>query len=127
MSCPPVLSFAPLGPSLELFAEAGMERIRDKSLRITSYLEWLLDELAGPRAQFLTPRDPDSRGAQLSLRVRDARGLQEALAGDGMDTDVREPDILRLAPAPLFNTYHEVWRAAKLVARRLTDGDALDG
>jgi kynureninase len=119
LSCPPVLSLAPLGPSLDLFAEAGMGRIRAKSVQLTGYLEYLLARLAGGRLDLLTPADREARGAQLSLRVRDARAIQEALSADGVDTDVREPDILRCAPAPLFNTYHEVWRAAHLIANHL--------
>ena len=121
LSCPPVLSFAPLGPSLSLVSEAGMDRIRSKSVRMTGYVEDLLRQLAGARLELLTPTERDERGAQLSLRVRDARSVQQALSADGLDTDVREPDILRFAPAPLFNTYHEVWRAAHLIASRLEE------
>lgn len=127
LSCPSVLSFAPLGPSLQLFSEAGMERIREKSVSLTGYLVWLLDDLAGASARIITPRDPTARGAQISLRVRNARQTQEAVARAGLDTDVREPDILRLAPAPLFNSYHEVWRAARIIAARLKAEDAPHG
>ena len=119
LSCPSVLSFAPIGPALDLILEAGMEQIREKSILLTGYLEWLLQRLAAPTLKVITPSNPDRRGAQLSLLVSDAHGAQRALANEGVDVDVREPDVIRLAPAPLFNTYHEVWRAAHLVAQHL--------
>jgi len=96
-----------------------MEQIREKSILLTGYLEWLLQRLAAPTLKVITPSNPDRRGAQLSLLVSDAHGAQRALANEGVDVDVREPDVIRLAPAPLFNTYHEVWRAAHLVAQHL--------
>ena len=119
LSCPSVLSFAPIGPALDLFRDAGMTRIRQKSALLTGYLEWLLQQLAGPHLPMITPSNPDRRGAQLSLLANDAHGLRRTLAAEGIDVDVREPDVVRLAPAPLFNTYHEVWRAAHLIARHL--------
>lgn len=126
MSCPPVLSLAPLGPALELFTEAGMSRVRDKSVRMTGYLEWLLEQLAHPFLRIITPTSPDRRGAQLSLLTRDAHRMQRSLAAAGVDIDVREPDVVRLSPAPLFNTYHDVWRAAHLVADELRAQEAPD-
>jgi kynureninase len=119
LGCPPVLSFAPIGPALDVWLEAGMERIREKSILITGYLEWLLQQLVGPELRVISPSDPNRRGAQLSLLVNDAEGTKRALAAEGVDVDVREPDVIRLAPAPLFNTYREVWRAAHLLARHL--------
>lgn len=125
LSCPSVLSFAPIGPALELFGEAGMARVREKSLRMTGYLEWLLHELADPHLRMITPSNPACRGAQLSYLVHDARRTQRTLAAAGVDVDVREPDVIRLAPAPLFNTYHEVWRAAHLIARQVRPDESL--
>jgi len=119
LSCPSVLSFAPIGPALDLFREAGMSRIREKSMLITGYLEWLLFQLAERDVRVITPSDPDRRGAQLSLLIDDAHRFRRALAEEGIDVDVREPDVVRLAPAPLFNTYHEMWRVAPVVARHL--------
>ena len=103
-----------------------MPGIRDKSIRLTGYLEQLLQHLAGPLLRLITPTDPERRGAQLSLVTRDARGAQRRLAAAGLDVDVREPDVVRLAPAPLFNTFHETWRAAHLVAAELRAQDAYD-
>ncbi len=120
LSCPSVLGFAPIGPALDLFREAGMTRIREKSKLITGYLEWLLQRLAGSDLQVITPSEPGRRGAQLSLLLDDAHRFQRALAAEGIDVDVREPNVVRLAPAPLFNTYHEMWRVAPVVARHLS-------
>ncbi len=119
LSCPSVLSFAPIGPALQLFGKAGMKRVRDKSVLLTGYLEWLLRQLAEPYLKMITPSNSACRGAQLSFLVDDAHRIRRALAAVGVDIDVREPDVIRLAPAPLFNTYHEVWRAAHLIAPRI--------
>jgi kynureninase len=114
VSTPPVLAFAPLRASLELFDSAGLPALRERSLRLTGYLESLLDVVvAERRAQILTPRDPARRGCQLSLSVADARTLAARLRAEhGVICDVREPDVIRLAPVPLYSSYHDCWRAA---------------
>jgi kynureninase len=114
VSTPPVLAFAPLRASLALFDDVGMPALRGRSLRLTGYLESLLDVVAGERrARILTPRDPERRGCQLSLSVPDARTLAAQLrARYGVVCDVREPDVVRFAPAPLYSSYHDCWRAA---------------
>jgi kynureninase len=111
VSCPSALAMAPLGPALELFQEAGMERVREKSIRLTAYLERLLSS-GDPPWQQITPPDPERRGAQISLRVPgDGKRFEARLRELGVIGDFREPDVLRLAPAPLFNSYHDAWRA----------------
>lgn len=113
LSCPPVLAMAALGPALDLLDQAGLERLRQKSIRLTGYLEWLLRDPPGGKWEILTPTDPGRRGAQLSLRITDdPAGLQLRLQEAGIIGDFRQPDVLRLAPAPLFNSFHDVWRAA---------------
>lgn len=113
LSCPPVLAMAALGPALAMFEEAGMPALRAKSERLTAYLEGLLAGADG--LEQITPTDPARRGAQLSYRVDDADGLRTSLAARGVDVDVRAPDVVRLAPAPLFNSFHDAWHAARLV------------
>jgi kynureninase len=115
ISTPPLLSLVPIGVSLALFEEVGMAALRTRSVALTGYLEALLDALV-PDAELLTPRDPASRGAQLSVRVRGAAARHEALAPFGVVGDVREPDIIRFAPAPLYTSFHDVWRAATAMA-----------
>ncbi len=113
LSCPPVLAMAPLGPALELIDQAGQAAMREKSIRLTAYLEWLLRDPPRGDWEILTPTDPDRRGAQLSLRIhREPAAFQVRLQEAGIIGDFREPDVLRLAPAPLFNSFHDVWRAA---------------
>lgn len=114
LSCPSMLAMAPLGPALELIDQAGPDRMREKSIRLTAYLEWLLDRIPDGPVEILTPADPKRRGAQLSLRIgREPAAFQARLQEAGVIGDFREPDVIRLAPAPLFNTYHDMWRAAE--------------
>lgn len=116
VSNPSALALAPVGASLAIFDEVGMEALRRKSVRLTGYLEELLDALV-PDGEILTPRDPGARGAQLSVRFADARARQHALEAHDIVADFREPDIVRLAPIPLYNSFHDVWRAATALAR----------
>lgn len=109
VSNPPIFSMAPLRASLELFDEASMSALREKSEKLTGYLEALL----GDRVALLTPREPARRGCQLSLRIPQARATLQRLEQAGIVCDFREPDVLRVAPVPLYNTYEDVWRFAQ--------------
>ena len=115
ISTPPILSLAPIRASLAIFDEVGMPTLRRKSVELTAYFEGLIDALV-PDAEILTPRDTAARGAQLSLRVPDASRRLAALEAAGVIADFREPDIIRVAPVPLYNTYHDAWRAAQALA-----------
>ena len=114
VSTPTILAFAPLRASLELFDEVGLPALRERSIRLTGYLETLLDEVASRRAMTVTtPRDPARRGCQLSVSAEGARALASRLRHEhGVVCDFREPDVLRLAPVPLYSTFHDCWRAA---------------
>lgn len=115
VSNPPIFSAAPLLASLELFAAAGIDRLRAKSIALTQALEREIDALPRGEVRIVSPRDPDARGAQLSLRLRGGaeRGRQvfDALTARGIIGDWREPDVLRLAPAPLYNSFADVHAA----------------
>jgi len=119
ISNPPILSAAPLLAALKLFQQARMERLREKSLALTALLEEALRPLER-QVQIITPREPARRGCQLSLRILGARqrGRQvlERLAGLGVICDWREPDVIRVAPIPLYNRFEEVL----VFAERLT-------
>ena len=118
LSNPPILAMAPLRTSLELFDEAGMPALREKSLKLTGYLEEWIDRTAGERIEVLTPRDPASRGCQLSLRIRERPSeLFRALREGGVVGNYREPDVVRLAPVPLYNRFHDVWRVGQVLKR----------
>lgn len=117
ISNPPILSLTPLRASLALFDEAGMERLRAKSLQLTGFLEKMLD--AGPQGWFemITPRDPEQRGCQLSLRVIDhPRERFESIVGHGIVVDFRKPNVIRVAPAPLYTSFEDVWQFADAIA-----------
>lgn len=119
LSNPPILALAPLRASLALFDRAGMPALRAKSERLTGYLEQLIDAGLRDVLQVLTPRDAAQRGCQLSLRVRGGRErgrqLFEFLAARGVLGDWREPDVIRISPVPLYNTYGDVLRFARTV------------
>src|SRR5262249_30244361 len=118
VSNPPILSMAPLRASLALFDAAGMPALRGKSQRLTSYLLYLLDRLPAGRFQVVTPRDPERRGAPGSLLVHARpRELVRALEGAGVVCDFREPNVVRVAPVPLYNTYQDVWTFADVLGR----------
>jgi len=114
LSNPSILPAAALRASLELFDEAGMERLRTKSELLTGYLEYLLDQHRSGKFSIITPRDPAQRGAQLSLRIpNDGRSVCERLAEQGLFCDWREPDIMRVAPVPLYNSFSDVYTFAE--------------
>jgi kynureninase len=114
VSNPPIFSMSPVRTSLEIFDRIGMDVLRERSLRLTAYLETLLAGVTVGRV--ITPADPARRGAQLSLRIGGslrAGELAKRLRFEyGVIADAREPDVLRLAPVPLYSTYHDCWRAA---------------
>ena len=111
LSNPPIFALAPLRASMDMFAEAGMDRLREKSVVLTGYLEFLLKQQAGPRFSIITPSEPERRGAQLSIRLPEAdRGVCERLVSQGVVGDWREPDTYRIAPVPLYNSFHDVYQ-----------------
>jgi kynureninase len=110
LSNPSILALATLRASMDIFDETGMERLRAKSERLTGYLQFLLDQKPSDKFQIITPGDPARRGAQLSLRVsKNGRALCDRLAKRGIICDWREPDILRVAPVPLYNSFLDAY------------------
>ena len=116
LSNPPILSMAAIRSSLDMFKEVGMSALREKSERLTGYFEFLLDNLDSEQIKIITPRDPKRRGCQLSIQVKNAdKSLHKKLTENNIITDWREPDVIRCAPVPLYNTYEDVYRmVAKL-------------
>src|SRR6058998_1271739 len=129
ISNPPIFSMAPLRASLSIFDEAGgMEALRAKSIKLTGYLEFLLHR-AGAKGQsnagaartsdrfaMITPGETDARGCQLSILAQEhPKELFNKLQAAGVKCDFREPNVIRVAPAPLYNAFHEVWRFAQIL------------
>ncbi len=119
LSNPPILGLAPLRASLDLFARAGMPALRAKSEQLTGYLEQLIRAQLNNTLQIVTPASPEQRGCQLSLRVvggrERGRALFEHLSTQGVLGDWREPDVIRISPAPLYNSFADVLRFARTV------------
>src|SRR6266480_707953 len=119
ISNPPILSMAPLRASLAIFDEAGgMHPLRAKSIRLTDYLQFLLEKAGSKKFTVITPRDADARGCQLSILAHEhPKELFQELQAAGVKCDFREPDVIRVAPTPLYNTFHEVWRFAEILSK----------
>ncbi len=121
LSNPPILALAALRASMEIFSDAGMERLRAKSTSLTSYMEFLLDHQRSAEFSIITPREPERRGAQLSIRLpRDGRKLCDRLATQGVMGDWREPDTFRVAAVPLYNSYQDVYRFSQRFSEALS-------
>ena len=116
ISNPPILQMAALRASLEVFDEAGMPALRAKSEKLTRYLESLLNQIDNDRITVITPSDPKQRGCQLSIRVKDAdKSLFDAISTRGVFADWREPDVIRVAPVPLYNSFTDVYQFAEIL------------
>ncbi len=118
VSNPPILSMAPLRASLAIFDEAGgMEALRAKSDKLTGYLQFLIESADRAKLSIITPREPDERGCQLSILAhQNPKEFFAKLEAAGVKCDFREPNVIRAAPTPLYNTFHEVWRFVKILA-----------
>jgi kynureninase len=120
LSNPPILPLAAMRASLEIFDAAGMDKLLAKSKLLTGYLEFLLDELGADKVRQITPRQTAERGCQLSIQVRNAdKSLFEKITEDGVIADWREPDVIRVAPVPLYNQFEEVFRFAEILKKRI--------
>jgi len=126
LSNPSIFACTPLLASLELFERAGMQALRAKSIALTGYLEQVLSDQLRGIVTVLTPRAVDARGAQMSLRIerpaREARALHEQLTRQGYICDWREPNVIRIAPVPLYNTFSEVWEFVQALRALCTPG-----
>ncbi len=127
LSNAPVLGMSAARASLDMFAEVGMQALRDKSEKLTGYLEYTIDRLAEefPDASIsiITPRDPGQRGSQVSINIAGReRTLFDAMIAAGLIADFREPCIIRIAPVPLYNSFEDVFRFGELMRGLLADG-----
>jgi len=116
LSNEPILPMAVHQVSLEIFKEAGFDNLVEKSKRLTGYLYYLLTTEAKEYIEIITPSEQSHRGCQLSLFAKkDGKKLHQYLTNQGIITDWREPNVIRMAPVPLYNTFEDVYRAANSV------------
>jgi kynureninase len=119
ISNPPVLAMAPLLASLQVFADAGFERLRQKSIALTGWTATAIEQHLHDEIEIITPAQVERRGCQLSLRVRagreTGRELFEFLEQSGVVPDWREPDVIRIAPVPLYNRFEDGARLIELM------------
>jgi len=110
LSNPPILSMAAIKASLDIFNEIGIKKLHEKSLKLTGYFEFLLKELGEDSIKIITPSNPDERGCQLSIQVKNAnKALHNKLTQAGVISDWREPDVIRCAPVPMYNSFQDVF------------------
>lgn len=120
LSNPPIMAMAAMRASLDLFSKTGMSALKDKSRRLTGYLDLLVSELKTDRISIITPSDPDRRGCQLSLQVLGAdKSLFIEITERGVIADWREPDVIRVAPVPMYNTFEDVYRFVDILRATL--------
>lgn len=111
LSNPPILSMAAIKASLDMFQEVGIEKLTAKSKKLTGYFEFLLNDLGEDAIKIITPTNPDERGCQLSIQVKNAnKTLHNKLTEAGVISDWREPDVIRCAPVPLYNSFEDVYQ-----------------
>lgn len=116
LSNPPIFQLASLRASLEIFHEAGIKNLREKSIKLTNYLEFLLKQIETDRIEIITPNNAKERGCQLSIRVINAdKSLFQAISERGVIADWREPDVIRVAPVPLYNSFWDCWKFAEIL------------
>ena len=120
LSNPPILSMAAIMASLDVFDEAGMENLRRKAIKLTAFLEFLIDEIKDGSISIITPRQPEERGCQLSIQLKNAdKHLHTRLTEAGVISDWREPDVIRVAPVPLYNSFEDVYRFSERLKQLL--------
>ncbi|MDA9125923.1 kynureninase [Flavobacteriaceae bacterium] len=116
LSNPPILSMAAIKASLKLFKEVGMSALRKKSIELTGYMEYLILELQNENISIITPKDPEQRGCQLSIQVKNAnKSLHTKLTAAHVITDWRTPDVIRCAPVPFYNSFEDVYKMVEIL------------
>ena len=110
LSNPPILSMAAIKASLDMFNEIGIKKLTEKSKKLTGYFEFLIQQLNNPSIKIITPSNPNERGCQLSIQVKNAdKNLHNKLTKAGVISDWREPDVIRCAPVPFYNSFKDVY------------------
>jgi kynureninase len=120
LSNPPILSMAAIRASLDIFDEAGFDNIREKAIKLTGFLEYLLLEIKDERIEMITPTNPQERGSQISIKLKGVtKQLFDDLMKAGVISDWREPNVIRLAPISLYNSYQDVYKMVQILKKLL--------
>lgn len=116
LSNPPILSMAAIRASLDIFEKVGMDALLQKSKKLTGYFEFLINQIGSDKIKIITPNNPNERGCQLSIQVKNAdKDLHKKLTKNNIITDWREPDVIRCAPVPMYNSFEDVYRMVKIL------------
>ena len=116
LSNPPILSMAAIKASLDLFDTIGMDFLREKSKKLTGYFEFLINEINSKNIKIITPSNPKERGCQLSIQVKNAdKSLHKKLTKNNIITDWRDPNVIRCAPVPFYNSFQDVYRMVSVL------------
>ncbi|WP_027137099.1 kynureninase [Gaetbulibacter saemankumensis] len=122
LSNPPILSMAAIRASLDLFSEVGFDKLLNKSKALTGYFEYLINQIKNDNIKIITPKNPEKRGCQLSIQVKNAdKTLHDKLTNLGVISDWREPDVIRCAPVPLYNSFEDVYRLVEKLKKSLSE------
>ena len=118
LSNPPILSMAAIKASLDIFNEVGMKKLTEKSKKLTGYFEFLINGLNNENIKIITPTNPNERGCQLSIQVKNAdKNLHIKFTKAGVISDWREPDVIRCAPVPLYNSFQDIYNMVELLKK----------
>lgn len=115
LSNPPIFQLAALNSSLDIFEEVGMKKLREKSKQLTEYMFYLLSTLDKNKIYTITPENFDERGCQISIKVIKGKEIFNVLNENGVIADWREPDVIRIAPVPLYNSFTDIYKFYNII------------
>ena len=122
LSNPPILAMVAVWSSLKIFDEVGMNKLRNKAIRLTGYLEYLVNSLGDDVINIITPDNPNQRGSQLSIQVNNAdKKLFDMITEKGVIADWREPDVIRVAPVPMYNSFEDVFNFYEILKNAISN------
>ena len=119
LSNPPIFQLATLNSSLDIFEEVGMLKLREKSINLSNYVDYLLSTLDSNKIQNITPTNLSDRGCQLSLRIKNGKEIFKRMMEQGVIADWREPDVIRIAPVPLYNSFLDIYKFYKILKNEI--------
>ena len=121
LSNPPIMAMAAVWASLKIFDEVGMPALRKKAIALTGYMEFLVKSLGDDVINIITPSDPNQRGSQLSIQVKNAnKALFDTITERGVIADWREPDVIRVSAVPMYNSFEDVWKFWQIMKDKLS-------